>query len=90
MTDFDDHDDELVFVDFIDNSVDSLSYPIPFLRRKLYATFSAGIITQRLNSLQNARNIRFWDAPEIFRDRFLEYELITCHATSNLSAGLRS
>jgi len=33
MTNFDDHDDEFVFVDFIDDSVNSLSNPIPFFRR---------------------------------------------------------
>jgi len=32
VADFNDHDDELVFADFIDYSVDSLSNPIPFLR----------------------------------------------------------
>ena len=63
MTAFDDHDDELVFADFIDNSVDSLSDPIPLLGRKLYATLSAWIITQCLNPFQNAHNILFWDAP---------------------------
>lgn len=72
MTDFDDHDDELVFADFIDNSVDSLSNPIALLSRKLYAPFTAWIITQHLDALQNSSNILFRDAPEIFRDGFLE------------------
>ena len=63
MANFDHHDDELVFADFIDDSVYSLSNPIPFLRRKLYATVSAWINTQSLNPLQNADNILFGDAP---------------------------
>jgi hypothetical protein len=63
MAHLDHHDDEFVFADFIDDSVNSLSNPIPFLRGKLYAPFSAWIITQCLNPLQNASNILFWDAP---------------------------
>lgn len=63
MTDFDNHDDELVVADLVDNSVDPLSNPIPLQGRKLYATLSAWIITQCLNPLQNTSNILFWDAP---------------------------
>lgn len=44
MANLDHHDDELVFADFIDNSVDSLSNPITLLRRELYATLAARII----------------------------------------------
>jgi hypothetical protein len=44
MADLDHHDDELDFADFIDNSVDSLSNPIPLLCGKLYATLAAWII----------------------------------------------
>ena len=80
MADLDHHDDELVFADFIDNSVDSLSDPISLLCRELYATLAAWIATQRFDPLQDSGNILFGDTPEIFRDRFLEYELITCHA----------
>jgi len=45
MANFDDHDDKLVFADFIDNSVDSLPNPIPLLCRKLYAALASWIIT---------------------------------------------
>jgi len=62
MANLDDHNDEFVLADFIDNSVDSLSNPIPLLRAKLYAPLSARIITQSLNPLQDTRNILFWDA----------------------------
>jgi hypothetical protein len=51
MANFDDHDDELVFADFIDNSVDSLSNPVPFLSGKLYAPLSARVIAQSLDPL---------------------------------------
>ena len=80
MADLDDHNDKLVFADFIDNSVDSLSNPIPFLGRELYATLSPRIIAQCLDPLQNSGDIFFGGTPEIFRDGFFEYELITCHA----------
>jgi hypothetical protein len=63
MANSDDHNDELVFADFIDNSVDSLSNPIAFLRGKLYAPLSAWITTQSLNPFQDTRNILFGDAP---------------------------
>jgi len=49
MADLDDHDNELVIADFINHSVDSQPDSIPFLRRELYATLSARIITQRFN-----------------------------------------
>ena len=51
MANFDDHDDEFVFADFIDNSVGSLSNPVPFLSGKLYAPLSARIIAQNLDPL---------------------------------------
>jgi hypothetical protein len=44
MADFDDHDDKFIFADFIDNSVDSLSNPIPLLCGELYATLAAWIM----------------------------------------------
>jgi hypothetical protein len=62
MANFDDHDDEFVFADFVDNSVDSLSNPIPILRRKLYAPLSARIIAQSLNPFQDTRNVLSWDS----------------------------
>ena len=63
MTDFDNHDDELVIADFIHDSVDSLSNPIPLLGREFYATLSAWINTQSLNPLQNTSNLLLGDAP---------------------------
>lgn len=63
MADFDDHNNELVLADFIDNSVDSLSHSVPFLGGKLYGSFAARIFAQGLNSFQDARNILFRDAP---------------------------
>jgi len=63
MGNFDDYDDNLVLMDFIDDSVDSLSNPIPLLRRKLYTTLPARIITQDLDSFQNSPHILFRDAP---------------------------
>jgi hypothetical protein len=63
MSNFDHHNDELFFVDFIDDSVNPLSNPIPFLPRKLYASFSAWINTQSLNPLQNASKILIGNAP---------------------------
>jgi len=62
MADLDDHDNELVIADFINHSVDSQPDSIPFLRRELYATLSARIITQRFNPFQNTRDICFRDA----------------------------
>jgi len=62
MANLDDHNDQFVLADFIDNSVDSLPNPIPLLRGKLYAPLSAWIITQSFNPLQDTRNILFWDA----------------------------
>ncbi len=53
MSNFDDHYDKLILMDFIDNSVDSLSNPVTLLRRKFYATFPTRIISQNLDSLQN-------------------------------------
>jgi hypothetical protein len=51
MANFDYHDDEFIFADFIDDSVDSLSNPVPFLSGKLYAPLSARIIAQSLDPL---------------------------------------
>jgi hypothetical protein len=62
MANLDDHDNEFVIADFIHDSVDALSYSIPFLCRKLYATFSAWIVTQRFDPFQNTRDIFFRDA----------------------------
>ena len=63
MADFDNHDNEFVLTDFIDDSVDSLSNPIPFSRGKFYAPLSAWIIAQSLDTFQDTRDILFGDAP---------------------------
>ena len=72
MSNLDDHDNEFVVSNFIDNAVDSLTDPIAFLRGQFYAPLSTRVVAQGFKSPQYTSNILLRNASEILRDRLFE------------------
>gem|GEM_PF-5972578 len=54
MTDLDNPDGQFFILDGVNNPILFLAKPIPFLATQFFATWLAGIITKRLNTIKNS------------------------------------
>jgi len=74
------HDQHFAVQDFVDNSVVPLAGPIALLPREFFATRTARIVSQFVDSHEDTPDIVVWDTAEVLGDRSLEVNLKFCHA----------
>jgi|TARA_B100001964_G_scaffold238835_1_gene305061 hypothetical protein len=58
--------DELIVLDFVDYAIASLSNPVKIATNQLLCLRTAGVLGQRIDSLQNTLDACLWDDSQIF------------------------
>ncbi len=63
---FNNQDNQFRILNFINNSIDTLSYSVPFLPGEFNTAIRPGIFSKQLNAFEYAFNILIWNISKIF------------------------